>query len=102
MKTSERFQWIFAAAFLLCGLPLVFIDKSDVETGQFWAGLAVLFLALFAFCLAHTSWQTGDFKIQHFTYNRKDHPRRFMATLLMIVAAACGTLITALWFLFFK
>lgn len=102
MRTSERLKWIFAALFVLCGLLLPFIDKGDRKAGLLLPGLAALCLAGFALSLAYDAWETGAIKLPEFDYTREGQPRRFVATLVMIVAAGIGTLITALWFLFFK
>lgn len=104
MNLSARLQWIFAVLVLLCGMPLLFLDKEgpNAAHGYLLAGMATLFLGAFGLCLAWNSLETGEIKIQHFRYNRSSQPRRFMATVALILISACGTLITAVWFLFFK
>ena len=102
MKTSERLKWIFAALLVLCSIPLLFIDRSNREAGQLWAGFAALCLAGFAFSLSYSAWKTGAIGLRDFDYTRAGQPRRFMATMFMILSAGAGTLITAIWVFFFK
>lgn len=95
---------MFAGLFLLFGVPLLFLDKesADQAIGMPLAGLAVLSLSGFAFSLAWHAWTTGQAKVQHFNYTRATQPYRFGATLVLILVAGTGTLITAFWVLFFK
>ena len=104
MKLSERMMWIFAILVLLCGLPLFFLDKEspDPAAGHALAGMAALFLGAFGLCLAWNALETGEINVQHFHYSRSGQPRRFMATVALILFAGCGALISAFWFLFFK
>lgn len=104
MKVSRTLQWIFAALFLLCGIPLLFLDRDnpDPAAAQLLAGTAALFLGGFGVCLAWSAWEVGAIKLQHVNYTRAGEPRRFMATVAMIFLAGCGTLASAVWFFFFK
>jgi hypothetical protein len=104
MKLSERMKWIFAILFLLCGVSSFFLDKhnSDPATAHILAGIASLFLSGFTLCLAWSALETDEIKLQHFQYRRRSQPRRFMATIALILIAGCGTLVTSFWFLFFK
>lgn len=97
-------MWTFGALFVLLGLPLLFLDRDnpDKTIAMPLAGLATLSLSGFAFCLVWHSWLNGTIDIQHFTYSRAHQPLRYMATLLLILMAGFGTLISAVWFLFFK
>ena len=104
MKLSERLKWIFAILFLLCGVPLFFLDKENPNpvAAHILAGMASLSLGGFALCLVWNALETGEIKLQHFHYSRRSQPRRFTATVALILIAGCSTLITAFWFLFFK
>ena len=94
-------KWIFAILFLLCGVPLFFLDKHNSDPTAA-AGIASLFLSGFTLCLAWSALETDEIKLQHFKYSRRSQPRRFMATIALILVAGCGTLVTSFWFLFFK
>lgn len=104
MRLSERLKWIFAILFVLCGIPILFvdIDAPDSSAGHLLAGIAALLLGGFGLCLAWSAWETGTIRLQHFNYSGAGQPRRFMGTVLLILAAGCGTLAAAVWFLFFK
>lgn len=104
MRLSERLKWIFAGLFLLCGVPLLFLDQEnpDPTAAHALAGSAVLFLGGFALCLAWNAWETGVINIQHFNFSRAGQPRRFTATVAVILLAGCSTITTAFWFFFFK
>lgn len=90
--------------FVLCGVPLWFLDAGDPDpsAASMLPGLAALFLGGFGLCLAWSSWETGTIDLLHFNYSRARQPRRFVAVIALILVAACGTLVTAFWFLFFK
>lgn len=104
MRLSDRLKWLFAVLFLLGGLPLLFLDKDNPDPGlaHVLAGTATLCLGAFAVCLVWSAWQTGAINLQHFNYSRAGQPRRFLATLAVILLAGGGTIITAFWFFFFK
>ncbi len=104
MKLSGRLTWIFAILFLLAGAPLLFLDREnpDPTVAPAMAGMASMFLGGFALCLAWNALERGEINVQHFHYNRKSQPRRFMATVTLILLAGCGTIISSIWFLFFK
>lgn len=104
MRLSERLTWIFAALFVTCGVPLLFLDSENPDPSVVYvlAGMATLFLGGFGLCLAWSAWEAGRINLQHFNYSRAGQPRRFAATIIVILLAGCGTLTTAVWFLFFK
>jgi hypothetical protein len=103
MTLAEGLMWVFAGLFLLSGLPLLFFDRDHPgPAGQLLAGTATLSLGLFGICLAWSAWQSGVINLQHFNYSRAGQPRRFMATLAVILLAGCGTIVAAFWYLFFK
>lgn len=97
-------MWLFAILFVLCGVPLLFLDRKDPDptAAHALAGTAVLFLGAFALCLAWSAWEKGVLDIQHFHYTRAGQPRRFAATVGLILLAGCGAIVTAIWFFFFK
>lgn len=104
MSVADRLKWTFAILFILCGVPLWFLDAGDPDpsAAAMLPGLAALFLGGFGLCLAWSSWETGTIDLLHFNYSRARQPRRFVAVIALILVAACGTLVTAFWFLFFK
>lgn len=104
MRPSERLTWTFAILFVLCGVPLLFfdMDTQDPRAARALVGMATVFLGGFGVCLAWDAWQTGTVNLQHFRYSRARQPRRFAAAVLLILAAGCGTLAAAVWFLLFK
>lgn len=104
MRLSERLTWLFAALFVLCGAPLLFFDAEgpDASTPRVLAGVAALFLGGFGLCLAWSAWESGAIRLQHVNYSLAGQPRRFIATVMLILAAGCGTLAAALWVLLFK
>lgn len=104
MRPSERLTWLFAALFVLCGAALLFFDTEspDASAPQALAGVAALFLGGFGLCLAWSAWESRAIRLQHVNYSLAGQPRRFIATVMLIVAAGCGTLAAALWVLLFK
>jgi hypothetical protein len=104
VRLSERLLWAFAILFLLCGVPLLFLDREapDPVFGNTLAGMAALFLGGFEVCLAWNALDTGEIKLQHFRCSRAAQPRCFAAAVVVILAAGLATLFTAVWFFFLK
>lgn len=104
MSMSERLKWTFAVLFVLCGLPLLFMDQDhpDPAAANLWGGTAALFLGGFVVCLAWSAWETGVIRLQHINYSRAAQPRRFMAAFCVLVLAGCVTITAGFWLLFVK
>lgn len=104
MSAADRLKWIFATLFLLCGAPLLYLGTGNPDPSgkPLLPGLAALFLGGFGLCLAWSSWETGTIDLLHFNYSRAMQPRRFVVVIALVLVAACGTLVTAVWYLFFK
>lgn len=103
MRLSNRLLWIFAALFLLCGLPLLFLDSENPDSAsKAVAGMAALSLGGFALSLAWNACESGGLQMLHFGYQRATQPRRFFATVAVLILAGCATVVAGIRFLLFQ
>lgn len=104
MKLPTRLKWVFAILFVASGAVLVLGDADAPRAGgpHLVAGVTTFFLGAFTVCLAWEAWTTGRISVQYFNYSRAAQPRRFRAAVMLVLAAGCGTLAAAGWFLFFQ
>jgi hypothetical protein len=99
MPTS-RLVWVFAALFLLCGLPLLVVEQ--VSWVRPLASLCMAFLGAFSLALAADAIRTGQLRVQGSVILYSRQPRLFWAALAVIALAGIGVLIGAVWAAFFK
>ena len=92
VKLHERLPWLFVALVLLLGLPLFLVE--DRELARRWAGLIAVCLAGFAFSITFSAWVTGEIKLKEFHYYRTRQPRRFYATLALLLLVGGATLVS--------
>ena len=100
MGFLKYLTWVFAALFVACGLPLLFVE--DVGWRHIWGGLSLVGLGGFALSLARDAVRSGEVRFNHTLIRRADSPRLFWATLTLIAATGVVVLVAAVWALFFK
>ena len=97
---STRFTWIFAALFLLCGLPLLIVD--DAGARNLWGGLSAAGLGGFALAMAYNATATGTIRLQFSTIVRAASPYKFWAAVGLVGLAGLGVIAAGGWLLVFK
>lgn len=92
--------WVFAALFLLLGLPLAVI--SDPLWQRIFGGLCTVSLGCFAVSMSADAMRQGSLRLQHSVISRAARPRLFAATTAGI--ALCGLFVIGIgiWALFLK
>lgn len=96
----DRVMWVFAALFLLFGLPLFFVEDKSWQKALL--GLSTLSLGGFALAMAGDGVLKGEIKFNLSLIKRRDQPVVFWLTVALVTAAGIATIITGIWALFFK
>lgn len=97
---ASHLMWVFAGLFLVCGMPLFFVETESWK--RIWAGLSAMFLGSFALAFACDAVGRGRLKLQHSLVERSKQPRLFWAGVSVIAAAGFGVLVSAFWIAFVK
>lgn len=93
MKLHEFLHWIFAGLFVVIGVMMLVLGKD--ENSRQWAGTAALCLGGFSLSLMWNAWVTGVINLRDFHYRRASEPKRFYATLLMLLVTGIVVVVTS-------
>jgi len=100
MGIWKPLTWAFAGLFVLCGLPLFWVEDSGWRNT--WGGLSLIGLGGFALAMAADAVTSGQVRLNLTVIRRAQSPRLFWAALALIASAGLAVLIAAGWALAFK
>lgn len=96
----SRLMWVFAALFLVFGLPMILVE--DKAWQRILVGLSTLSLGGFALAMAGDGIVKGEIKFNLSLIKRQDQPVIFWLTVALVTSAGIATIVTAFWAMFIK
>jgi len=96
----KRLIWVFAALFVIFGLPLAVVEDQGLR--RLCGSLSLVGLGGFALCLAGDGLASGAIRWQFSLIERAKQPVAFWAAVAIVTLAGLGVLVAAAWAAFFK